>query len=147
MLYCFSRKHKAAENSRLQNKIILRYVIFFRMDSSITLLTRVYISFSVAQHDVTHHPAYQPELLSSLTVSISIHQVGFDPTIRFIKYRGHCDRHINTCIQVHCLSPICTLMKLNHDNCLFSKWFLHSGEMRRPSCLWQTLTEQSIMAL
>jgi hypothetical protein len=29
----------------------------------------VYISFSVAQHDVTHHPAYQPELLSSRTVS------------------------------------------------------------------------------
>jgi hypothetical protein len=39
------------------------------MDSSIKFLTTVYISFSVAQHDVTHHPAYQPELLSSRTVS------------------------------------------------------------------------------
>jgi hypothetical protein len=39
------------------------------MDSSIKLLTTVYISFSVTQHDVTHHPAYQPELLSSRTVS------------------------------------------------------------------------------
>jgi hypothetical protein len=42
---------------------------FFRMDSSIRFLTGVYTSFSVAQHDVTHHPAYQPELLSSRTVS------------------------------------------------------------------------------
>jgi hypothetical protein len=32
-------------------------------------LTRVYIYFSVARHDVTHHPSYQPELLSSRTVS------------------------------------------------------------------------------
>jgi hypothetical protein len=39
------------------------------MDSSMKFLTRVYISFSVAQHDVTHHLAYQPELLSSRTVS------------------------------------------------------------------------------
>jgi hypothetical protein len=42
------------------------------MDSSIKFLTTVYISFSVAQHDVTHHPAYQPELLSSRTVSSSV---------------------------------------------------------------------------
>jgi hypothetical protein len=39
------------------------------MDSSIKFLTAVYISFSVTQQDVTHHPAYQPELLSSRTVS------------------------------------------------------------------------------
>jgi hypothetical protein len=38
------------------------------MDSGIKFLTTVYISFSVAQNDVTHHPAYQPELLSSRTV-------------------------------------------------------------------------------
>jgi hypothetical protein len=43
---------------------------FFRMDSSIKCFTTVYISFSVALHDFTHHPAYQPELLSSRTVSI-----------------------------------------------------------------------------
>jgi hypothetical protein len=40
------------------------------MDNSIKFLTTMYISFSVAQHDVTHHPAYQPELLSSRAVSI-----------------------------------------------------------------------------
>jgi hypothetical protein len=40
------------------------------MDIVIKFLTRVYISFSVAQHDVTHHPSYQPELLSSRTVSM-----------------------------------------------------------------------------
>jgi hypothetical protein len=39
------------------------------MDSSMKFFTTVHISFSVAQHDVTHHPAYQPELLSSLTVT------------------------------------------------------------------------------
>jgi hypothetical protein len=42
------------------------------MDSSIKFLTTVYISFFVEQHDVTHHPAYQPELLSSRTVSMSV---------------------------------------------------------------------------
>jgi hypothetical protein len=36
------------------------------MDSSIKFLTAVYISFSVAQHDVTHHPAYQPARASQL---------------------------------------------------------------------------------
>jgi hypothetical protein len=41
------------------------------MDSSITFLARVCISFSVAQHDVTHNPAYQPEFLSSRTISIN----------------------------------------------------------------------------
>jgi hypothetical protein len=39
------------------------------MDSCIKFLTRVYISFSAPQHDVTHHPAYQPEFLRSRTVS------------------------------------------------------------------------------
>jgi hypothetical protein len=39
------------------------------MDSIIKFLTTVYISFSVAQHDVNQHPAYQPELVSSRTVS------------------------------------------------------------------------------
>jgi hypothetical protein len=42
---------------------------FFTIDSSINFFTRVYISFSVAQNDVTHNPAYHPELLSSRTVS------------------------------------------------------------------------------
>jgi hypothetical protein len=68
MLYCSSRKHTAAGNWRSQNKTIVMKEIFFRMDSSINFFTTVYISFSVAQHDVTHHPAYQPELLSSRTV-------------------------------------------------------------------------------
>jgi hypothetical protein len=49
------------------------------MDSSIKLFTTVYISFSVAQHDVTHHPAYQPELLSSRTVSNHL-LISFDVT-------------------------------------------------------------------
>jgi hypothetical protein len=39
------------------------------MDSSIKFFTRVHISFSVAHHDVTHHPAQQSEFLSSRTVS------------------------------------------------------------------------------
>jgi hypothetical protein len=68
MLYFSSRKHTIAGNKRLQNKTCeVRH--FFRMDSSIKFLTRVYISFFVAQHDVTHHPAYNSELLSSRTVS------------------------------------------------------------------------------
>jgi hypothetical protein len=43
------------------------------MDSSITFLTRVYISFFVARHDVTHHPAYQPELLSGQYVCLYVY--------------------------------------------------------------------------
>jgi hypothetical protein len=39
------------------------------MDSSIKFFTTAFISFSVTQHDATNHPAYQPELLSSRTVS------------------------------------------------------------------------------
>jgi hypothetical protein len=79
MLYCSSRKHTTAGNWRLQNKTIVRWVIFFRMDSSTKFLTTVCISFSVAQHDVTHHPTYQLELLSSRTVStcVFLHAVGW----------------------------------------------------------------------
>jgi hypothetical protein len=59
--------------------------MFFRMDSSINFLTRVYISFSVTQHDVTHHPTYQPEFLSSRTVSSSV--AYFNPTATLLHYR------------------------------------------------------------
>jgi hypothetical protein len=48
------------------------------MDSSIKFLTTVFISFSVTQHDATHHSAYQPELLSSRTVSTCVFSRGSD---------------------------------------------------------------------
>jgi hypothetical protein len=42
------------------------------MDCSIKFFTTVYISLSVAWHDMTLHPAYQPELFSSRTVNSSV---------------------------------------------------------------------------
>jgi hypothetical protein len=44
------------------------------MDSSITFLTRVYISFSVVQNDVTHNPAYHP-VSQHLCVRFEVHSV------------------------------------------------------------------------
>jgi hypothetical protein len=65
------------------------------MDSSITFLTRVYISFSVAQHDVTHHLAYQSELLSSRTVSTRNQWDIFIPAYIYLGYtRCECAKEV-----------------------------------------------------
>jgi hypothetical protein len=54
-------------NVRKVGRLVLSRTSCFRMNSSIKFLT----TFSVAQHDVTHHPAYQPELLSSRMVILT----------------------------------------------------------------------------